>query len=484
MKPRASNELPSDRRSNSGVYPTASPGLVARLGQDLRAASARVRGFRASADDEPLGHFAANALHEIDLAHEQLRVAEEELHAQADEILAMRARLDRERRLYGELFDAAPEAYLVTDDRGMVLEANRRAALLIQLDPALLVGKPLVALVAHDDRSAFYNVLEAASDAVFHCELRIVPRNASEALWVSLSAQRGVRDASTTCIRWLIRSIEHEKEEQARQCAEAERLRERIRCLGLEADAIRQLAENERDKRERAEQHEKLMSQALAEAAHELRSPLSSIAGWIKMIDEGLLEEPTSARALQSMTRSVGSMVRIVENLIDHARAENHQLALKMVRLNVVRLLIELMEDLKPLAELKKIRFIFSAESHLLELQGDPWRLRQLFRNILGNAIKFTPENGSVQIATSTTAQHAQIVIRDSGRGIPADALDRIFTPFAQVGAPGTRHTGLGLGLSIAQRLAELHGGAIRAESKGVGQGSTFTVQLSLSAPN
>lgn len=477
--------------SNSGVYRAVTPHVIAELSRDLKASTTRVSVFRAGITDRhnALGvqaeeDLAWQALQEIDAAHEELRVAEEELHTQADELLATRMRLDRERRVFGELFEAAPEAYLVTDDRGVIIQANRRAATLVNLDQALLIGKPLVSLVAHDDRRSFFNLLEAVGDAVFHTELRIVPRKQPDAVWVALSAQRGIRDEGSLCVRWLMRSIAHEKEDELRRNATEKILRDRIRTLEVSVASLTQSVERAQLARQEADDRDRRKSVALAETAHEMRSPLSTIAGWLRMLHEGMLEEKTQARAVDSMTRCVRSIVRIVENLIDHARAENDQLVLKLETLNLVRSLFEVVEDMRPLAELKKLRIAFSAKSSRLVVRGDGWRLQQVFKNLIGNAVKFTPEHGAIQVSVSTTELHAEVKVTDTGRGIPADALRAIFTPFTQLGAPGTRHTGLGLGLSIARRIVELHGGTICAESDGPGTGSTFTVRLPLLAPN
>jgi signal transduction histidine kinase len=111
-------------------------------------------------------------------------------------------------------------------------------------------------------------------------------------------------------------------------------------------------------------------------------------------------------------------------------------------------------------------------------MSGDPLRLRQVFRSLLCNAIKFTPEEGHVRIAIAVDAAHAEVVITDTGRGIEPEALANLFEPFAHARNAAARKDGLGLGLSIAQRLIELHGGSIEAQSAGVNRGASFRVRL------
>ena len=108
----------------------------------------------------------------------------------------------------------------------------------------------------------------------------------------------------------------------------------------------------------------------------------------------------------------------------------------------------------------------------------------EVFRTLLGPAIKYTPESGSVLISISAERSYAEVAITDTGRGIAREALPKIFTPFVQLGTPGSRRRGLGLGLSIAQRVVAMHGGSIHAESEGPHRGATFRVRLPLFAPN
>jgi len=479
-------------RSHSGVYRAITPQSLANLRRDMRAASERVAVLRGDVFARkdgvpmpPLEHeLAAKALAEVDTAHEELRIVEEELHAQADEIIEKRAHVDRERRVYAELFECAPEAYLVTDHRGVIVHANRRAGTLFNVGEALLVGKPLAALVAREDRGSFFNVLEAADGAVHRAELRVVPRRSHEQVWTTFSAQRGTREEGGINVRWILRSIVSEKESEALHDSAMTAVLERVRKLELAVVAANKLADHERALREQAEQRDKHKIEVLAHTGHELRNPLATFAAWLKILNEGPLEEATQTRAIASMTRAARGMVRIVEDLMDHARSEKNQLVLKMQTLNLVRLLIEVVQDIRPLADLKKIQLSLSPKVHRVEVDADPWRLTQVFRNVLGNAIKFTPERGSVQVETSVVEGFAEVRITDNGRGIPSDALLEIFAPFSQVGGPGVSRTGLGLGLSIARRLVELHGGSIAASSPGVGAGSTFTVRLPLFAMN
>jgi PAS domain S-box-containing protein len=456
---RTSDERSAESRANSGVFRAVASEALSRLRCDLVAAGERVSALRAgivqrrtSTGDGELGW---KALQEIDTAHEELRTAEEALHTQAEELLSTRATFDRERRIYGELFEAAPEAYVVTDELGVVMQANRRASSLFQLDNAFLIGKPLAALIAQPDRGVFRDLLGVICDESVRAQLRVLPRKADKPLWAGISAHRAVRDESSICVLWLFRDIDAEKQEEARRSEREEQLHGKVREL----------------------------ERIFMEIAHELRGPLGSIAGWLHMYAQS--EEADSSirsRALNSMTRSVRALARIAEDLFTHARVESRAAGLRATPLNLVRVLIHVVDDLRPLIDMKGIRMEFSISRHAIDINADPWHLQQVFRNLVGNAIKFTPEHGTIRVGISVSDRHATVSISDTGPGIERGALSKIFTPFTKLSSAG-RDTGLGLGLSIAQRLVELHGGTITAESEGPGRGSTFRVRLPVSVP-
>jgi signal transduction histidine kinase len=471
----------SGRRS--GVFRLMTPKMFARLEQDMKDASSRVESFRSQLgegrDTRGDGDLGFRALQEIDTAHEELRAVEEELHAQADEIATARETLIRERVLYGELFSAAPEAYVVTDPNGLVLQANPRASVLFNLDTTFIVGKPLALLVAPADRAMFRDLLDAMSDAVLYTELRVRLRK-EDLAWISLTAQRGVQHGTGPCIRWLMRGANVQKHEDARRDALEEEQRTRIYELEASQRMMSHLLEREQEARKEADERLQQKEQVLAEVAHELRGPLGTIAGWLHVLDEGNIELGVRKRALLSMTRGVRGLSRIVEELIDHARMERYKLTLDAQPINLVRVAVEVIEDLRPLAALKKISIQFSSKTYDVIVQGDPWRLQQVLRNLIGNSIKFTPEQGNIRVEIASVGQFAEVTVADSGRGIDPALLVKIFKPFEQVGAPGGQRTGLGLGLSIAQRLVELHGGTIDAHSDGPQRGSKFRVRLPL----
>jgi len=142
------------------------------------------------------------------------------------------------------------------------------------------------------------------------------------------------------------------------------------------------------------------------------------------------------------------------------------------------------LETMKPAADAKGVAISTAMPDADFKIIGDGARLQQVFWNLLSNAVRFTPAGGKIEMIASTENGSAVIRVRDSGAGIVRDFLPRIFEPFAQQDETAQRSTGLGLGLAIARRLVELHGGMIEAKSDGVGRGSEFTIRLPILEPD
>ena len=221
----------------------------------------------------------------------------------------------------------------------------------------------------------------------------------------------------------------------------------------------------------------------LATVSHELRTPLTSILGWAQMLGSGRLDEAMRTRAVGTIERNARMQAQIVEDLLDISRIVNGKLRLD-VRLFSPQSAVEAAaEALRPAALAKDIDLQLAVDPLAGPVSGDPERLQQVVWNLLSNAIKFTPGGGQVQLVLKKSASEVEIVVSDTGAGIPPEYLPRVFDTFTQVDSTSTRkHGGLGLGLSIVKNLVELHGGTVHAASAGVGQGAQFVVRLPLPA--
>ena len=228
-----------------------------------------------------------------------------------------------------------------------------------------------------------------------------------------------------------------------------------------------------------SEQANRAKDQFLAIASHELRTPLVSIVGWASI----LLSKPMKPDALEKGLRVIQKNAKLQNNLIgdilDFSRIAEQRLSLDLQPVDLRETVEHSLDTIRPLADEKGVRLNSDISNAPATVEGDPMRLQQLLTNLLSNAVKFTPKNGTITVGLDRTSDSARIIVKDTGIGIPAEFLPRIFDPFVQEDSSSTRsYSGLGLGLAIVRRLVELHNGQIQVESAGRGHGATFTVTL------
>ncbi len=223
----------------------------------------------------------------------------------------------------------------------------------------------------------------------------------------------------------------------------------------------------------------------LANVSHDLRTPLTSIQGFSQAIVEGVAADPGSAQhAAQIIQDEAARMHRMVELLLDLARLEAGQLDMQSRAIALSELLHGIGDSLSVKAQQKGLQLDLDVPRGLPRIAGDGDRLAQVFTNLLDNAIKHTPAGGQIALRAADQADGVTVSVQDTGDGIPAADLPRIFERFYQVdkSRQRDRRSGMGLGLAIARQIIEAHGGTIQAAST-PGQGTTFTVWLPLPAP-
>ena len=245
----------------------------------------------------------------------------------------------------------------------------------------------------------------------------------------------------------------------------------------------RKLAEKERARliRERAAHAEasRVKDEFIATLSHELRTPLNAILGWIGLIESGQLTPEEVSRALATVARNARAQAQLVDDLLDVSRIVSGKLRLQTTAVDLTELADAAIDVVRRAAEAKQIHLEARYESRPILSIADPDRIQQVIWNLLSNAIKFTPSRGRVELALRSGDTDVELLVRDSGQGIPASFLPHMFDRFRQADSGSTRpHGGLGLGLAIARSIVELHGGTIEAASSGEGHGATFRVQL------
>lgn len=222
----------------------------------------------------------------------------------------------------------------------------------------------------------------------------------------------------------------------------------------------------------------------LATLAHELRNPLAPIRNSLAILKRlDTASDPAVCDAHEIMERQLTHMVRLIDDLLDLSRISRGKFELRHETIELGRVLQQAIETCLPLAECSGHKLNVSLPERPVHLVGDADRLSQVFINLLNNACKFTPPKGQIQLLTEADDVCATICVRDNGVGIPDDHLSTIFEMFSQVDSSLERSQGgLGIGLTLAKQIIELHSGTIKAESSGKGAGSQFIVQLPIAS--
>ncbi|MFO0610764.1 MAG: response regulator [Polyangiales bacterium] len=217
----------------------------------------------------------------------------------------------------------------------------------------------------------------------------------------------------------------------------------------------------------------------LAVLSHELRTPLGSILGWTRMMRQGTVGREEWPRGLDVIERCARVQHQLVEDLLEVSRIISGQLRVERALLDLAAVARAVLEAARPTAEARGVALDARLPEGPLSVEGDAARLQQVIWNLVSNALKFTPAGGRVTLRAAQAGGRVEVTVEDSGSGITPEFLPHVFERFRQAEGPtARRHGGLGLGLSIARALVELHGGGIAAHSEGEGRGARFTFTL------
>ena len=217
----------------------------------------------------------------------------------------------------------------------------------------------------------------------------------------------------------------------------------------------------------------------LATLSHELRTPLTAISGWAHLLQRGKLTPDETIRAVDTIIRNAAAQNQMIDELLDVSRIITGKLQLDLQPIEIGAVLKAAIGTVTPAANAKEIRLQVLENPAGNFVMGDSDRLQQVFWNLLSNAIKFTPRKGRVRVNIESVRSFVEVVVSDTGVGINPEFLPRMFERFSQDDSSSTRNArGLGLGLSIARQLVELHGGSIEAMSPGAGKGAIFTARF------
>jgi PAS domain S-box-containing protein len=391
---------------------------------------------------------------------------------------SLRERTDNEQR-FGSLFKYNLDAVFVLDPQGRIAGVNPQAIRLTGFSEEEFLGKMLDSFCRPDQVALVHQALRMALEGCPRdFEFTLLKKDGTSAE-LQFSTGPMIIEREITGVFGVAKDItERKRAEQELRASE-----ERFRALFQDR---KRFSEELLQAKEEAENANIAKDRFLAILSHELRTPLNPVLMGIHAWEneEGLPGQ--LIQDLKMMRHNIEIEVRLISDLLDLTAISKGKLSLEYQPVNVHELLDYALHTAEPLSLEKKIRISeeLSADSHYVLSDGT--RLQQVFWNLINNAIKFTPNGGSIGISTRNEASEGEsagkrivIEVRDSGMGMEAKLIERIFEPFEQGSMDVTNHFGgLGLGLSIARGFVELLGGTIHAHSEGEGQGSVFSVKL------
>ena len=242
------------------------------------------------------------------------------------------------------------------------------------------------------------------------------------------------------------------------------------------------LYEMSQQARSRVEAATRAKDEFVAMVSHELRSPLNAMLGWIRLLRGGGLNERKREHAVEVIERNADAQNHLIADLLDISRILTGKLRISASQLDFANVVDMAVEGIRPAADAKRIQLDTDLDRASAMMRGDGDRLQQVVLNLVANAVKFTPKGGRVAVRLKRVASDLELSVEDTGEGIPANFLPHVFDSFRQSDtSTSRRHGGLGIGLSIARHIVELHGGTIDVHSDGAGKGSTFAVILPIS---
>jgi PAS domain S-box-containing protein len=339
-----------------------------------------------------------------------------------------------------------------------------RCKALAGLSPSAKVDWQVFMKSIHPDdrervRAAIRRALEPNSDMSFDVEYRSIGIEDGIERWV---ASRGLAIAEHG---QTVRFIGATLDITAKKRIEVERA---------------EILQREQSARAAAENASRSKDEFLATVSHELRNPLNAILGWARvLVDEQDLDAERRKKGLDVILRNAKTQVQLVEDILEVSRIITGKMKLSTGPVDVATVAEAAIETVRSAAAAKHVTIEAKIERPLGTIIADEDRIQQILWNLLLNAVKFTPADGSVSLLARRLGTRIELVIIDTGEGIDPDFLPYVFDRFRQFDGSTTRtHGGLGLGLAIVRHLAELHGGSVHAESEGRGRGARFTVKL------
>lgn len=417
---------------------------------------------------------------ELDELRERLREAEETLSAirngevdslivsgpAGNQVFSLRG-AEQPYRIFVE--QMAQGAVTLTPD-GTVLFANRRTAEMLGVPLEKVMGSPFTHFLEEADRLPFLQSLATPSQYSFQLNLTTPSRIVPVTLAIS---SMPIEDTNALCMVITDLTELEQKRDLVKALEKLTTTQEKLSVQNEELRHARKLADAANDAKD----------EFLATLSHELRTPLTPVLVAAQALENDPNMPGQFHDDLAMMRRNIELEARLIDDLLDLTRIVRGKIELRMTDVNINSVITNVVGICESDLKEANVSLDISLGEKLPPIKGDPVRLQQILWNIVRNAIKFTPTGGQVSVRTWQQGSQLHIEVIDNGIGMSADTLARIFSPFEQAGREITRRFGgLGLGLVISRKLAEMHGGRIQATSQGTRMGSTFSITFPVAA--
>jgi len=361
------------------------------------------------------------------------------------------------------IVESSDDAIISKTLDGIVTSWNAGAARLFGYSAEEMIGQPILKLIPEELWSEEHDILSKLrqGERIDHYETR---RLAKDGSWVEVSLTVSpIRDITGAIVG-------------------ASKIARDIGALRRAVADRESLLLSERNARAEAERLSHLKDEFLATLSHELRTPLTTIMGWANLLRRRSNIGPAELKAaVETIHRNAQAQAQIIDDLLDMSRIISGKIRLQSEAIDLRDLVQVAVDGIRPAAATKNISVSVVMDDSADLVAGDAARLQQVLWNLLTNALKFTPANGSIRVTLQRAGGGMEIHVKDSGVGIHQSFLPHVFERFRQADGSTTReHGGLGLGLSIVRNLVELHGGSVAVHSEGPGAGATFSVRLPL----
>jgi PAS domain S-box-containing protein len=442
------------------LHPDDAETLSANMTEAMQTGSLRQTSYRICRQDGTIRWLEVNGQFEFAADGSPLRFVG--VNADITERKQAEATIVQREAQFRQLAEAMPQQVWITDAQGNTQYVNQQWKTYTGLTLEQTQDIHYAAQVIHPDDFEITSELlttALATGTLYQAEFRLKQQVDQTYRWF-LSRAIAIRNEQGQIVQWFGTSTDIEEFRRA----QAER---------------EQLLAREQTARETAEQANRVKDEFLAVLSHELRSPLNPILGWTRFLQNGKLDEARRAEALKTIERNAKLQSQLIEDLLDISRIMQGKLTLNAAPVSLSFVISAALETVRLAAEAKNIRLALDLDPENAPISGDAARLQQVVWNLLTNAVKFTPNGGQVTVELTQAKRLAQIRVIDTGIGIKAQFLPHVFEYFRQEdGSTTRRFGGLGLGLAIVRQIVEMHGGTVKAESRGENQGATFIVQL------